>query len=1102
MNALSSSFKPWQMPEFSGFNRIPMHGLSFPFATGVEALSDTLGGPLERDLSKNNWYLSLDGTWNFHLFPSPDAVDVCVFGADASPVDSDSREAPFWKPILVPGTWTVQGWDKPHYTNVIMPFAGVPPETPAENPTGVYRRNFTLPAGWEGRRIVFRSGSAESYLEVYVNGTMAGSSKDTRLPAEFDITDIVHAGENSVTLMVVRYSDASYIEDQDQWWYGGLHRSVCLYSTAPVYIADADIRPTLADGFHSGSVVTSVTVGYGSRASGDETATVRLSLRAPDGRVVSSLDLAVDPLYQRSRREVLFSMPVDQPLLWNHETPNLYAAVITLLDGAGNEIESRACRIGFRTIKIAKRSMLINGKRVLIKGVNRHEHDDCMAKTLSTESMLEDILLMKRHNFNAVRTSHYPNDERWYELCDEYGLYVMDEANIENHAYYDHISRDSRWASAYLERVQRMVLRDKNHASIIVWSLGNESGYGQNHDLLAAWIRRFDPSRPIHYEGGVRPEWGQGWHTIDSLRRGKNVTDLVCPMYPSIELLEEWDLTIDASEDERPLIMCEYSHGMGNSNGSLSDYWKTIESSRGIQGGFIWDWIDQGILVDAEGKPVGPRGKSAAAYGPEGASKSLISPAWRYGGDFGDTPGDLDFCLNGLLFPDRSLKPAMAECHKLFQPVRITSEHPCSGRFLLENRLDFTDSASLSLSWGLVADGDLSREFSGIIAFPVLAPGGKTEITVSELASREIREISRTRECFIHFDITLAKPLPWAPAGHRVGWEEFKLTSALPFALPFASPLRTEKDAGRSLSSDGRLVISGTVYSAEISADGFLSSFCGTKSGMEFLSGPLAMNVFRAPTENDGLKNFAEVRGKPGYEFYYEPKAVYPWIDNSLDELSFALESRENSQYAQNGGTLRIAHRVTTLTGVGVGKFFQDWIFGAMCAVGTFTFELDDRVPEYPRVGLSGHLPAGWNTVSWFGRGPGENYPDRKAGSAMGMYQSSVDALYVPYTVPQENGCRTDVRRIDFIHAGDGKASSGERIRIESAEPCSFGVSRFESSDMWKVRHADELVPIDGSILFLDAAMRGVGTATCGPDTREEYRVRPGVYRMTLAFGI
>jgi len=324
--------------------------------------------------------------------------------------------------------------------------------------------------------------------------------------------------------------------------------------------------------------------------------------------------------------------------------------------------EHRSLPIGFRRLEISKRRLLINGKRVLIKGVNRHEHDQYMAKTLSVASMVEDIRLMKQHNFNAVRTCHYPDDSLWYELCDRYGLYVMDEANIETHANYDSICRDEMWAACFLERVQRMVRRDYNHPSVIVWSLGNEAGYGHNHDACAGWLRRYDPNRPIHYEGANRPEWGQGAHTLDSLKRGRFATDIIAPMYPPISLIEAWDHNTEGSDDNRPLIMCEYSHAMGNSNGSLSDYWKAIRSSRSLQGGLIWEWADHGILEGAHGKlhstlPPGPNARYAKP--------------WRYGGDFGDTPSDLDFVCDGLLFPDRSLKPAMAECSYLFQPIEI-----------------------------------------------------------------------------------------------------------------------------------------------------------------------------------------------------------------------------------------------------------------------------------------------------------------------------------------------------------------------------------------------------------------------------------------------
>ena len=1085
------NFKPWQSCEHSGFGRLPMHGLSVPFETSTAAIADASAGPLNRDLSKNKWYRSLDGIWDFVLYPSPDAV----------PASALVGEVDGGKPIVVPGTWTVQGWDKPHYTNVIMPFDGIPPETPAENPTGVYRRHFEVPSGWEKRRVVLRVGSAESYLEVYVNGVMAGSSKDTRLPSEFDITELVRPGDNVITCMVVRYSDASYIEDQDQWWFGGIHRSVFLYSTAPVHIADADVRAEPSPDFSSGTVSVRVAAGYGSQATGRETASMRLSIIALSGAKLWSSTACVDPRYQQSRREVSFSATVENPLPWNHETPNLYVAVLTLVDQDGIELESRAIRFGFRKIEIRKRSLLINGKRVLIKGVNRHEHDECMAKTLTTEGMLEDILLMKKHNFNAVRASHYPNDERWYELCDQYGLYVMDEANIENHAFYDHMTRDSRWAAAYIERVQRMVHRDKNHPSIIIWSLGNESGYAQNHDMAAAWVRSFDPSRPVHYEGGVRPEWGQGWHTLDSLRRGRSVTDLVSPMYPSIELIKKWDLEVDASEDDRPLIMCEFSHGMGNSNGSLSDYWKAIEESHALQGGFIWDWVDQGILVDGDGKPVGPRGKKAAASGPSGAPEGLQSPAWRYGGDFGDTPGDRDFVFNGLVYPNRRPKPAMTECLKLFQPVRISSAHPGSGLFRFENRLDFSESSIFSVSWLLVhADLDSSApEISGSLRLPVLAPGESAEFSVPELADPAVRCLLAGTECFIRFSVTLARSFAWADAGHLVGWEEFPLAAPPVPRFAFSG---FKPPAECATLPSGEVSIAGSGYQATLSADGFLSSFAAPNSPSNLLAGPLLMNVWRAPTQNDGLKNFADVRGNPVFSFYYENKAVYPWLDNRLDSLVFAREDGDPDVCDLSRGRILVKHRVSTASGSDIGTFAQDWFFAANSAVVEFTFSLLGSVPEYPRVGLACRLHPQWNGVTWFGRGPAENYPDRKAGSAVGLWHSRMDALYEPYTVPQENGCRTDVRRVGLFHSDDGVSARGERIRIESASPFSFGVSRFDPVAMWKATHADRLVPIDGSILFLDAAIRGVGTATCGPDTLEEYRVRPGVYRLTLSFSI
>ncbi len=1091
---LRSAFRPWNSPEHSGFNRLPAHGLFFPFPSAKEALADALGGPRLRDLARNPWYASLDGTWDFHYFDSPEKVSHELLGPTVT-------KSGF--PILVPGSWTVQGWDKPHYTNVVMPFANDAPSAPEENPTGVYRRTFTVGKKWIDRRTVLRVGSAESYLEAYVNGVLVGSSKDTRLPAEFDVTDHVREGENSLALMVVRYSDASYIEDQDQWWFGGIHRSVCLYSTSRAYLCDAEVRPSATDDFSSGEIVARVAVGFGSGTTGLEETKVLVTAYDPDGQAIGTAEATIDPVYQRSRREAFLAIPVKFPKPWSSEKPTLYAVTLSLVSSDGAELDHRALRIGFRSVKISRRRLLINGKRVFLKGVNRHEHDERMAKTLTTEGMVEDILLMKRHNFNAVRASHYPNDERWYELCDEFGLYVWDEANIENHAYYDHMSRSQRWASAYIERVQRMVYRDKNHASIIAWSLGNESGYGENHDMLTAWVHRFDPTRPVHYEGGSRAEWGQPWHSLESLRRGKSVTDIVSAMYPPIELMKRWDVEVDAADDERPFIMCEFSHAMGNSNGSLADYWEAIESSRGMQGGFIWDWVDQGILVDRDGKPVGPR-ISSAASGPAGAPPALQSPAWRYGGDFGDRPCDYDFCLNGIVFPDRKPKPAMAECFKVFQPIRIRSAHPGSGRFTFENRQDFSDSSNLVLSWRVVRDEvgesvpveDL-RALFGTVDLPSVGPGESADFSIPELLGDPARSILCREECFIRFEATIRFALPWAEAGSLVAWEQLRLSSA----PDFGARCSVEGTASRAVGASGALTVAGNSYAAVFSPEGFLTSFTAA-SGEELLSGPLAMNLFRTPTENDGLKNFDHLKGNPAFSFYFENKAAPPWLEVGLDSLRFELVRDAAAEAAAvSGGDILFTHRVFAGNGAEIGSFSQRWAMGANLAVARFSFFLGDAVSEYPRVGIAAPLSPRWGDVSWFGRGPGENYPDRNAGSPVGPYRRALDELYVPYTVPQENGCRTETRRLDLISRGDDGKNRGVGVRLSFATPCSFGATRFDPKAMWKAKHADELDPMPGSILFVDAATRGVGSATCGPDTREEYRVRPGAYRLAFAIG-
>jgi beta-galactosidase len=1063
----------WENPEIQGLNRLPMRSPLLPYPSAEAALAEAVAGPEFRSPEDNPFYASLDGTWSFRLLNNPHEDSLMEW-------TSPSYNADDWTGIRVPGTWTLQGgkspqyFDKPHYTNVQMPFDGIPPHAPECNPTGLYRRSFSIPESWKNRRTVLHIGSAESCCLAYVNGNFAGAGKDTRLPQEYDISPFLAAeGENILCLKVVRYSDASYIEDQDQWWFGGLHRSVFLYSTAECYIQDIKALPgtvSEAPGAKTGTLRLEVTLGGKlPRTGGGGNAAVS----AFDPENVFTISYALYPFKMPSCREAakdfarnlasknLFQVSgetklacnyrvnsnrveaelvVAEPAIWSHENPALYILSVSLFR-EGRHIESAAFCTGFRNVRVAGRELLINRKAVLIKGVNRHEHDEKNGKTLSVAGMLRDIMLLKQHNFNAVRTSHYPNDERWYELCDRYGIYLTDEADIEHHCFYDQLCRDTAWSFAYIARVQRMAKRDKNHPSVIIWSLGNESGDDGNNSLCGAWIRRYDESRPIHYEGAIRPERGQGAFTLDSLCRGRGITDIIGPMYPSIELITGF---VRYREDDRPLIMCEYSHAMGNSNGSLADYWKAIETHHGLQGGYIWDWIDQGIAAFTSG---------GVKY-------------WKYGGDFGDQPTDYDFCLNGILFPDQTPKPAMAECKQLFSPVRLK---PVPGKqyvFTVENRFDFSSLDGVELAWRLCAeDGNLAQ---GTETLPDLCPGESAEIIIT------ISGISAAKNfgfLYLHADIRLKNDTPWAKRGFVIGSVERILRENTAALLPSRFNEKNNPEI------------------AEFAA----------------LFKP---SLFRAPTENDGLKTYRHLRGDPAAEFYYKDKAMYPWLDLDLLHLRHDAEKIENLTWegypvtryhaallAGAGAACRDTrlgvYTVVTVKGSGKNPLIMD-----------ITFDLEPDLPELPKIGISAKIPACYNGIKWLGSGPHESYPDRCAGAFLGSWDDTPASLEVPYIVPQENGNRTGVRRI-CLTGQNIPAGRPESITILPSGPVHFSVSRYDQENMLESLHTHDLVDLSAGedgffFLNIDCAQRGVGTAACGPDTREQYRVRPGLYRMRL----
>ena len=1049
----------WENPEIQSLNRLPMRSPLIPFASMEHAARECALGPEACTLSKSPYHKSLDGIWRFALLESP------------------NKEVVSWEKIRVPGTWTLQGYDAPHYTNVQMPFDTLPPNVPQKNPTGVYCRDVVIPRLWKKRRVVLHIGSAESCTIVFVNGIEVGVSKDTRLPCEFDITPFLQWSDAvcraTICIKVVRYSDASFVEDQDQWWFGGIHRSVYLYATKNIYIEDVQALTRVE---HAGETnekrmgVIPLVVKLGCALYNGEALTqthsqhMRYVLRyavhelagtaqkGALGKCVAQGEKSGSYNYRDELGEMRATIKITNVKLWSSEMPHLYVLSVSLCEStksgtAGRVIESTACTVGFKTVEISNRELRVNGKMIYIRGVNRHEHSEYFGKTLSLQEMVRDVHMLKSYNFNAVRTCHYPNDERWYELCDRYGLYVLDEANIENHAYYDNLARSDEWTHAYMTRVQRMVRRDKNHACIFGWSLGNESGCGQNHYALASWVRSFDSTRIVHYEGAVREELRQMPYTLDTLARGSAVTDIVAPMYPPIDLIVDY---AEKRKDSRPLVMCEYAHAMGNACGSLADYWNAIENHHGLQGGFIWDWLDQGIAA----KKIAKNGRT--------------QKYWKYGGDFGDVPTDYDFCLNGINFPDGVPKPAMEECRHLFAPVRLRTvgrtadekSYAVRGAFVVENCFDFLTINNILLIWEIRKNGTACEQ--GAVKLPAIQPGKSADVHIAAV-QKAVATAKNGEELVLHVAFVYGADTPFAKAGMLIRSDEFMLVH------------------GKGWQK----------YNA-------LHHMSATPSSSVL---PLALDVakkfkpilFRALLENECVKGELPHLNDKTTPWCFQNKPTQAWLNSGIDNLLinkksdvlFELVSDKPARKRTTFGTFEYKTKLCRAPD------------GSAAIQIDALFTLTNAVAEYPRVGITAPIDAAFNTVCWYGRGPHECYADRKASAHLGMYKMNAADMGVPYIVPQENGARCDVK---YIELSNGKKT----LHIQSRTPFTFSVSKYAVKDMFACRHTVDLHDFTSDkqnphyMLTIDAAHRGVGTGACGPDTLEKYRVKPGVYKLCL----
>jgi beta-galactosidase len=964
--------------------------------------------------------ISLDGTWRFQLLHKP-----------------TEKLGKRWATIPVPGLWTMQEtsdvfFDKPIYTNTQMPFAEQPPFVPEENPHGVYERDFDLPKSWAGKRVVLQLGGYESVALIYINGIEVGLTKDSRLAAEFDVTNFVRSGNNVVRIDVTKWSDATFIEDQDQWWHGGITRSVKLYATNKVFIECFKTVTGLEKNGTTGilsieadlnSLDNLPTDGYMLRASITElpkvksanlSKTVRnfsspkwterdadLKKRSDDyfhgkywhGNLPADAKAAIMENEPWPHGKVVLETRIPKVNPWSAEAPHLYTLHIELLDPSGAVIEVSQQRIGFRSIVIKGQDFLVNGQPIIFYGINRHDFNRFTGRALTRDDMRQDLLELKRWNFNAVRTSHYPNDAAFLDLCDELGFYVIGEANIESHAFISSICNDTRYLTAFVDRVGRMVQRDIHHPSVVMWSLGNESGAGSNHEAAAAYARSFDPSRPLHYEGGIRGNW-MGSHSL---------TDVIVPMYPSINAIKEYAKSPKA---DRPLIMCEYSHAMGNSNGTLAEYWEVIESTRGLQGGFIWEMWDHGPVQTLA----------------DGTKRNA------YGGDYGEEKHDGNFCCDGMVFPDRTAKPAMHEFKALAAPVVITGVKAATGQFKIMNKHFFKDLAEYQLQWNITCDGEIQD--SGDVKLPKVAPRKSANFKIS---SKKLAKGTSRGERFVNFSLVCVSSTPWALPMSEVGWSQIALPSQ---ALV---PAKKAKDLDDVVDEHGQIILPYGIVAPSVS-------------------------LWRAPTDNDRIGHIAS-----------------KWEHYGVREIS-----RTDCVVQQSPASIKVTNTWQTSTGV---NFKHTQLITPV--VGGFNVKESVTIPkafdDLARVGTLFELDGSLNELVYFGTGAHETYPDRKIGR-IGRYVSTVAAQYIPYVRPQENGGHTAVRWFELVNA------QGNGLRFVMGKPAQVSVTPNRDADLADSTHDVEVIPCGNTVVHIDTAHRGVGTASCGPDTLDKYLIKTGVH--------
>jgi beta-galactosidase len=957
--------KEIENPGIIGINKQKPHCTAMPYRDKDTAVR------CRRELSV--YYKSLNGSWMFKWSAKP---------ADR-PIDfyKTSYDACGWDTIKVPGNWQTQGFGRPIYLNDRYPFKKDPPRIQHDyNPVGSYRTEFELPKDWDGREVFLNFDGVESAFFLWINGRFVGYSQGSRTPAEFNVTEFVKDGSNLLAAEVYRWCDGSYLEDQDFWRLSGIFRDVYLYSTPKLHIRDFFVKTDFDDDCEDARIILTTKIkNYGEKSANSVLG--EFELIDADGRTCCfppSITRANQSIEPGQEAELGFEVRVESPHKWSAEDPYLYTALLTLKNDNGDIIEMQSCRVGFREVAVSNGQLKVNGKAIYIKGVNRHEHDPYTGHHVSEESMVADIKLMKQHNINTVRTCHYPDTTRWYELCDKYGLYVIDEANIESHGmgYGDQsLAKDPKWMKAHMERTVRMVQRDKNHPSVIIWSLGNEGGDGINFE-------------------------------------------------------------------DRPLILCEYAHAMGNSVGNLQDYWDAIESYDRLQGGCIWDWVDQGLI----------------------SQSSLGEKFWAYGGDFGDYPNDDNFCCNGLIQPDRKPNPSLYEVKKVYQNVKVMPVDASAGKVKILNKYSFINLDRFDCFWEMTQGGVVVQK--GSLGRLDIAAGQKKDLTID--FDRPI--IRPGAEYLLKVGFRLREDTLWADEGHIIAWDQFDAG----FETGEAPLPDTEAMAGVTLSNEGRrYVVRGEDFKVSIGKlSGAIESY--EYKGKKMISSRPTPNFWRVSTDNDrgnGMGTRLSIWRTAGQNRQVQSITAEQVADSAV---KITVEAKLPAGDSKQGNVYTV--------------------YGNGDIVVNCSVDAAEGLPNLPRFGMQMEIPREFENVKWYGRGPHENYWDRKTGAALGIYSGTVEQLIHNYIRPQENGNRCDVRWAAFLNG------QGRGVLVKGMPSFDFSVWPWEMESLEETRHGKKRHPFElergrSLTLNIDYKQMGVGGDTSwGARTHRQYRLEEKHY--------